>query len=121
MPKVFNESELGESVIQFLERLEPSTEAALYEMRGRRVYFVVRPTSERSEQTPWSSSRNDRRCDLIDKEIAGTITPEETIELIELQDQMRRFVDHVAPLPMAAVRQLHAELLEKASGQTPEL
>ncbi len=120
MPKVFNESELGESVVQFLERLEPSTEAALYEMHGRRVYFVVRPTSDASEHIPWSSSRNERRCDLIDKEIAGTITPEESIELIELQVQMRRFVDEVAPLPIATVRKLHAELLEKASHQTHE-
>ena len=39
----------------------------------------------------WSKSENDRRCDLIHKEIMEeTITPEEKVELEQLQ---QRFLD----------------------------
>jgi hypothetical protein len=39
-------------------------------------------------------------CDLIDKEIEGTITPEEAEELRGLQDAMLRYRRLVAPVPL---------------------
>ncbi len=49
---------------------------------------------------------NDRRCDLIDREIEGTLTEAERVELEELQDQMLAERRRVAPLPLKALRAL---------------
>src|SRR5438552_377317 len=69
---------------------------------------------------PWSYSswQNARRCDLIDKEVEGTITPDEVKELYSLQQAMLRYRRRVAPLPLEDARRLHQELLQKAQRQT---
>lgn len=36
----------------------------------------------------WNNKKNNRRCDLIDKEVDGTISPIEQIELENLQKQL---------------------------------
>lgn len=61
----------------------------------------------------WTDARNDRRCDLIDKEVAGTITPTERAELESLQAELRRFRRRVAPLPNAELRELLEALEQK--------
>ncbi|MGL6073161.1 MAG: hypothetical protein ACRC8S_03255 [Fimbriiglobus sp.] len=63
----------------------------------------------------WTDAKNHRRSELIDREVEGSIIPEESVELEELQGQMRRHVNKVAPLPLEAARKLHAELLAKAA------
>ena len=111
---------IEEPVKRFLEGVVSSPNLPVVEMNGHRVYFVVRPSITDRKDEPWTPAMNHRRCDLIDKEIDGTITPAETVELGDLQGQMRRYVNKVAPLPLEAARKLHAELLEKAvtsSGQ----
>lgn len=61
----------------------------------------------------WNSAKNDRRCDLIDKEIDGTIGARERAELEILQAQAIAYRDRVAPLPIDGAMALHMELLAK--------
>jgi hypothetical protein len=71
----------------------------------------ARPTAKRSG---WNEAKNARRFALIDKEIAGTITPAETDELANLQREVDDYLDRVAPLPLDAVRDLHDRLVRQA-------
>jgi hypothetical protein len=60
--------------------------------------------------TDWSDDKNDRRCELIDKDIQGAITDAERSELESLTYQFREYRRRRAPLPMESARRLHAEL-----------
>lgn len=60
----------------------------------------------------WSDELNERRFDLIDKDIQGNITTEERFELAELQRKAVAYRDRVAPLPIEGARRLHQQLLE---------
>jgi hypothetical protein len=55
-----------------------------------------------------------RRCDLIDREIDGTLAPAEAVELKRLQAEMLRYRRRVVPLPLEDARNLLQELLAKA-------
>jgi hypothetical protein len=61
----------------------------------------------------WDDEKNARRCDLIDRQIEGTIAPAERRELDDLQSQLRRHLDEVAPFDLAAARKIHQQLLQK--------
>lgn len=61
----------------------------------------------------WTDEKNDRRCDLIDKQIQGSIELEERAELEFLQRQFQENQEKKWPLPIAKAKELHAELLEK--------
>ena len=61
----------------------------------------------------WNEDKNNRRGDLIDKQIAGNLSPKERIELEDLQRQAMAYRDRLAPLSMEGDRRLHRELLEK--------
>jgi hypothetical protein len=74
---------------------------------------VLRPAQGLPLPSVWSTAKNDRRCDLIDKEIAGIISPNEQIELKALQAEAIEFRDRVAPLPIEGARAIHNELLNK--------
>jgi hypothetical protein len=63
----------------------------------------------------WSEEKNRRRCELIDKEIEGTITAEDSIELEALQREMLAYRRRVAPLPLDDLRNLHQTVLEQAA------
>jgi arylsulfatase A-like enzyme len=67
--------------------------------------------SAATEDGAWTDAKNSRRCDLIDKEIEGTIAPEEVREVYALQQEMLRYRRRVAPLPLEDARRLHQELL----------
>ena len=69
----------------------------------------------------WTPELDRRRCDLIDRDIDGTITPDQRAELAGLQAAMHRWLDAVAPLPLAAARELHRQLIERvaAGGRAP--
>jgi len=74
---------------------------------------------ENGDET-WTEAKNQRRCDLIDRKYAGSLTPAETVELARLQEQMLRHRQRVAPLPLEDARRLHHELLTRASvSQSP--
>ena len=61
----------------------------------------------------WSEEKNNRRCDLIDRQIEGNLSPEERIELDDLQRQAIAYRDLMVPLPTEGARRLHRELLAK--------
>ena len=65
------------------------------------------PSAERSQ------TMNARRCALIDKEIDGTLTPAERVELELLQKQAVAYRDRVAPLPIEGARTLHQQLVAR--------
>ena len=58
-----------------------------------------------------------RRCDLIDRKDARGLSPSEAVELAQLQEEMLRHRQRVAPLPLEDARRLHQELLTKAAAE----
>ncbi len=62
----------------------------------------------------WTDAKNNRRCDLIDKEIDGTLASGEQDELDGLQGEMLRWRNKLAPRPIEEVRKLHSELKARA-------
>jgi hypothetical protein len=115
MVKVISLSDQAETVKQFFESLVPDPDGAMVELSDREVFILVRTTrqSHRVDE-PWTDEKNHRRSALVDKEIDGTLTPAEAVELADLQREMIRYVDRVAPLPLEEARKLHQQLLEKA-------
>jgi hypothetical protein len=115
MVKLISLKDQDEPVKRFFESLIPDPTGAVVEVNGHRVYLFVRPVAEADPpDEPWTDSKNHRRAELVDREIAGTLTPAEAVELAELQRKMMRYVDRVAPLPIDDARKLHKQLLEKA-------
>jgi hypothetical protein len=66
----------------------------------------------RSVDVVWNDEMNRRRFDLIDKEIQGSLTPAESVELAGLTSIMRHHVDSETNLPMKGARALHRKLLQ---------
>ncbi len=94
---------------------------SVLEMNGRPVVWVVPAVATPSNgDEVWTEEKNARRCHLIERKYAGTLSAAELIELAELQEQMLRYRQRVAPLPLEDARRLHQELLAKASGQLPQ-
>jgi hypothetical protein len=107
-----------DAVRQFFERLPNDRSETVLSLQGKRFFWVVRETtSDLSLPTDgeWSDQMNQRRFELIDKEIDGTMTELEKTELDDLQSRMRRYVEKVAPLPMESARQFYTNLLAKAA------
>lgn len=86
---------------------------AIFELDGRPIACLVPPPTQPDDSGEWTTTKNARRFYLIDREIDGTITPEEIFELQTLEEQFEQFMDRVAPLPVGHARQLHHELIEK--------
>ena len=100
-----------EAVRQFILSIPPS--GTVFELDGRAVACLIPPPTQ-DEGGEWTSSNNDRRFYLIDKQIDGSITREEAAELETLQSLMGRWLDEVAPLPLEHARRLHRVLLAGA-------
>ena len=91
------------------------------------VYIMVYPGQEmearnrsprqNSTNSGWTTATNSRRVELIDRQIEGSLSLEERVELDFLQQQFRAFRQQDAPLPIEKARQLHRELLEKKRQQ----
>lgn len=62
--------------------------------------------------TEWNSKLNRRRFELIDKEIEGTLTLAEKIELAGLTSVMRETLESEPNLPFEGGKALHRRLLE---------
>jgi hypothetical protein len=61
----------------------------------------------------WTDDKDARRCELIDKDIAGTITAVEHEELTRLERQANQHFDRIAPPPIDGARRLHQQLLTR--------
>lgn len=110
-----------EAVRQFVLTLSGNPNGSVLELDGRPVVWVVPASEAVGNGEPWSDAKNQRRCDLIDRKHAGGLTPTEAVELAHLQDEMLRYRQRIAPLPLEDARRLHQELLAKAAAaSTPE-
>ena len=61
----------------------------------------------------WTADHNDRRCELLDRKAAGTITNDEQIELCQLHSQAEAYFDEIAPPPLEGAQRLLAQLLRR--------
>jgi len=108
----------ADAVKQFFLSLPLDAEGSVLELNGRQVARLHPVRQSAADNLPqeddWTEAKNTRRCRLIDKEIAGTLTAEEADELHGLQQQMLRYRRSVAPLPLDDARKLHQELLAQA-------
>ena len=64
------------------------------------------------ESIEWNAELNQRRFELIDKDIQEKLTTAEAIELAGLTRMMREQLESEANLPMEGARALHRKLLE---------
>ena len=112
---------VDEAVRQFVLAVAVDPAGSVLELNGRPVAWVVpaAPAPANGDE-PWTEAKNQRRCDLIDRKYAGTLTPAEAVELVQLQEQMLRHRQRVAPLPLEDARRLHQELLNRATSQPPD-
>jgi hypothetical protein len=65
----------------------------------------------------WSENAQQRRLELIDKDIAGTITAAERVELVRLDRLANEHFDRVAPPPTEGARRLHQQLIKNRARQ----
>jgi hypothetical protein len=111
---------VDEAVRQFLLAVAVDPAGSVLELNGRPVAWVIpaAPSPTNGDEA-WSEAKNQRRCDLIDRKYAGSLTLPEAVELAQLQEQMLRHRQRVAPLPLEDARRLHQELLTKAASRPP--
>ena len=109
-----------EAVKRFFLSLTADAQGSVVELNGLALACVVPVSPATEDNGEWTEAKNERRCDLIEKEIDGVLTPAEAVELQGLQKAMLKYRNKVAPLPIAAVRKLHDELLAKAARAHPD-
>ena len=108
-----------EAVKRFFLSLPADAQGSVVELDGQAVACVVPPPkSMNGTMEEWNDAKNERRCDLIDREFNGpALTPVEMVELAGLQEEMLRYRQRVAPLPIEDARRLHQELLARVGSQ----
>jgi hypothetical protein len=106
---------LHDSLAQQLEKQAGLRNVSLEQWAVEVLLRQSEPAAAESngDAAPWSDQKNARRCELIDKQIEGTIESAERRELDDLQSQLRRHLDEEAPFDLAAARQIHRQLLAK--------
>jgi predicted DNA-binding antitoxin AbrB/MazE fold protein len=67
-----------------------------------------------SPATSWSEEGERRRRELIDKDIQGSITADERIELERLDRLANEYFDEISPPPMDGARRLHDRLMNRS-------
>ncbi|MDF1814039.1 MAG: hypothetical protein P1V20_17680 [Verrucomicrobiales bacterium] len=80
---------------------------------SRVIVTIVEAQIDGLESEPWLEEDNDRRCELIDKDIQEVLSDQERHELQILQYRFDRYLDEVAPIPIEGAIRIHRELLEK--------
>ena len=68
---------------------------------------VVMETANTPTGLKWNTELNQRRFELIDRDIQGTLSRAEQIELAGLTQLMRQQVDSEVSLPLEGARKLH--------------
>jgi hypothetical protein len=109
-------------VKQFFRTLPVDPRGSVLELEGRAVACLLpaAPEGTANGRDEWTEAKNTLRCDLIDREIAGTLKPGEAAELHRLQQEMLRHRRRVAPLPLDDARRLHQQLLAQERIATDE-
>lgn len=104
-----------ESVKRFILSLSADPDGSVLELDGRAILQVLPIAAQTNgAEEDWTEAKNARRCALIDREIAGSLTAEEAQELARLQQEMLHHRRRVAPLPLEDARRLRQELLKLA-------
>lgn len=116
-------------------KLSPEQRKALDEHNGRPIVVVDQDRRERfmliaeadyrlggltleaNGNNAWTETDESRRRNLIDRDIAGTITDDERTELAILDHRGNAHYDLNAPRPTEGVRRLHDELVRKRDSQ----
>ncbi len=108
-----------ESVKRFFLSLPDDSQGSVVELNGHAVACVLPPPKAMNGTAEeWSDAKNERRCDLIDREFNGPpLTPAEMVEMAGLQEEMLRYRQRVAPLPIEDARRLHQELLARVAAK----
>ncbi|MCU0704217.1 MAG: hypothetical protein MUF18_09610 [Fimbriiglobus sp.] len=106
---------IPEPTREMIRSLARSPEGVVFEENGRPAYRLLPYPTPTTAEPEWTAADNDRRCDLIDKDLDGLLTPDERAELSTLQRRLSRYIDAVAPLPLEPLRKLHQQLLDKAA------
>ncbi|WP_145346607.1 hypothetical protein [Rosistilla ulvae] len=75
--------------------------------------FVSEEVSANGDDSKWPQAKDDRRCELIDREIAGTISLSERAELASLQRGAEQHFDEIASPPMEESLKLHKRLISR--------
>jgi hypothetical protein len=105
-----------EGLKQFVLSLSTEAGGSVLEMNGRPVAWVLPAVADPANgDEVWTEENNARRCDLIERKYAGALSPAEVVELAQLQEQMLRYRQRVAPLPLEDARRLHQALLARAA------
>jgi hypothetical protein len=100
----------GEPIKRFFLSMPVDPEGAVVKLNGQALACVVPIAAGgngHTDQQEWTSARNDRRCQLIDRKYERGLSPAEEAELAALQAAMYREVDRVAPLALDETRKLH--------------
>jgi hypothetical protein len=115
--KHVNLNERDNSIRNFVISLCVEAESSVLELDGNAIARVVpiALNGHSISNEEWNDAKNARRCALVDREFDGGLTLEEADELAGLQEEMFRFRDRVAPLPLKDARRLHQELVIKAA------
>ena len=112
---------LDEAVKQFVLGLTIDPGGAVLELNGQPVACVVPPPKAMTGggELEWNDAKNARRIELIKKKHADGLSAAEHVELGGLQDEMLRFRQKIAPLPLKDARRLHQDLLARAAARKP--
>ena len=110
-----------DAVKRFVLGLTVDPSGSVLELSGQPVACVVPPPKAMNGggESEWTDAKNARRIELIKKKHADGLAPAEHVELGGLQDEMMRFRQKVAPLPLEDARRLHQELLARAAAPKP--
>src|SRR5947209_10288726 len=81
-----------EAVRRFLLSLKLEGGGTVVEMGGEPIACIVPFSAQHGNgDADWTDAKNDRRCELLDRKYAGTLTAEEAVELHTLQEEMYRY------------------------------
>lgn len=106
-----------EAIKQFFLALPADADGSMVELDGKpiaRITPINAATDQCGEGTDWNDQKNARRCELVDRDIAGTLLADEAAELAVLQQQLLAERRRRAPVALSDLRRLHQELLAKA-------
>jgi hypothetical protein len=107
---------LDENVKQFVLGLATGHDGTILELNGQPIACVVAPqlpANANNDAIAWTEAKNARRIALIKQKHAEGITAVQQLELAHLQDEMLRYRQKVAPLPLEYARRLHQDLLSQ--------
>lgn len=109
-----------EAIQQFFLALPVDAEGSVVELNGKPVARITPIDAAAAEKcgdgTEWNDLKSTRRCELVDRDIEGTLLPDEAAELAVLQQQLLAERRRPAPISLNDLHRLHQELLAKAQG-----